>query len=335
MNAFVTGSTGLLGNNLIRLLVAQGHSVRALARSPEKARQILNGLPVEIVTGDMQAVDRFTDALKGSDVLFHTAAYFREYYQPGEHWPLLKAINVRATLELLEAADKHGVKRAIFVSTGGLIGKKASGEPGDETTPPAPIARNNLYFRSKLLAEEAIREFLKEHRLQVSFILPGWIFGPYDAAPTSSGQLVLDYLNRKLPGSFPGGSSIVDVRDVAQAMISAVEHGQNGERYIIGGRYVSLEALSGMLEKVTGIPAPTLRVPYPAALAISWASETIARLRREPTLLTVDGVRTMHAGLEVNSGKAIRELGVSFRPLEVTIKDEIDWFQKSLQGGLN
>jgi dihydroflavonol-4-reductase len=92
-----------------------------------------------------------------------------------------------------------------------------------------------------MLAEEAIQDFLKTHSLPVALILPGWMFGPYDAAPTDSGRLVLDFLAGKLPGIIEGGSTVVDARDVAQAMVAAVERGQSGRRYIVAGEFQSIE----------------------------------------------------------------------------------------------
>src|SRR5579883_3276979 len=190
MKAFVTGSTGLLGNNLVRTLVSQGHTVRALARTPKKAQKLLAGLEgVEIIAGDMANVAGFVDALAGCDVLFHTAAYFREYYGPGEHWQKLEAINVTATLQLMTEAQRRGVQHAVDTSSSGIIGLKPDGSPGDESTPPHELARDNLYFRSKLIAEQKLGEFSKSAGFPIISILPGWMFGPGDAAPTASGQL--------------------------------------------------------------------------------------------------------------------------------------------------
>src|SRR6266496_3290506 len=158
----------------------------------------------------------------GHDVLFHTAAYFREYYQPGDHWAMLEAINVQGTLALLAEAERRGVKKVIYTSSNGVIGARPSGEPSDESDPPNARATQNLYMKSKVLAEHAVQAFLAHSTLPVVLILPGWMFGPGDAAPTSSGQIVLDFLNRRLPGIVTVGGDAVDARDVAQAMINAV-----------------------------------------------------------------------------------------------------------------
>jgi dihydroflavonol-4-reductase len=328
MKAFVTGATGLLGNNLVRLLVQQGYEVTALVRSREKAQKLLGDVKnIEFVQGDMENVPGFADALQGCDVLFHTAAYFREYYQPGNHWPKLEKINVKGTIELLEAADKHGVKKAIHVSSGGVIGE-SNGTANEDTTA-SGLALENLYFRSKVETEKAIANFLKTHTMPVVMILPGWMYGPGDAAPTSAGQLVQDFLNRKLPGVIQGYAGIADARDVASAMIQAIEKGKSGERYLVAGQLYTLLEVMKTLEKVSGVPSPRLYIPTPVALIIAWLSETYARLTGGSTLITVNGVRTIAKRHEVSSEKAVRELGAKFRPLEDTLRDTVNWYKSN------
>lgn len=327
MRAFVTGCTGLLGNNLVRQLVAAGHQVGGLIRSEEKARRLLGDLDLRLVRGDMRDVAGFAAALDGCDVVFHTAAYFREYYQPGDHAAALDDINVRGTLRLLEAADARGVRRCVHVSSGGTIGLKADGSPGDEDTPPAPVAATNLYFRSKVEGDAAIRAWQPPHGMAVIEILPGWIWGPGDAAPTGAGQLALDFLARKVPAIPDGGTCVVDARDVAAAMIAAAERGRAGERYIVGGRYATLAEVLAGLERASGVRGPRLRLPHGLALAFAAVSELIARLTGGPLLISREAVRTMHAKLRMTSARAERELGVSFRPLDETLRDVVAWYR--------
>ncbi|HKV42510.1 MAG TPA: SDR family oxidoreductase [Blastocatellia bacterium] len=328
MIAFVTGSTGLLGNNLVRLLVQQGHQVKALVRSPEKASKLFGGLDVKFVKGDMDRIGDFASELDGCTVLFHTAAYFREYYQPGDHWEKLEKINVHGTVELLTEAEKRGIQKVIYVSSAGVIGMNQGGQPGDESSPPPVIANSNLYFKSKVRAEEAVLGFVKTHSLPVVLVLPGFMFGPGDAAPTASGQIILDYLKKKIPGIVDGGADIVDARDVAQAMIVSVDTGKSGERYIVAGTYAEVEDILKTLEKVTGVPYPRMRIPHAVIMVYAWAMEMYGRLTGKPILISRQGVQTLHAKTALNSGKALRELRASFRPLETTLKDEVEWYKE-------
>lgn len=329
MRAFVTGATGLLGGNLVETLLADGHSVTAVVRSKARAAH-LAALGVELVEGDMERVAGFAPALHGHDILFHTAAYFREYFQPGDHWARLRAINVDGTVELLRAAETHGITKAIYTSSSGILGQAPGGVPAGEETPPDALVYSNLYFRSKLLAEQAVDGFLAESALPVVLIRPGWMFGPGDRAPTSSGQLVLDLLNRRLPFSFPGYGSPVDARDVARAMVTAVERGRSGERYGVGGdQAVRLDQIFAMVEELSGIPAPRLRVPYGVILSYAFISETSARLTGGRATATMDGIKTLRDPRPTSSARAVRELGASFRPLKATLRDEIAWFART------
>jgi dihydroflavonol-4-reductase len=330
VKVFVTGSTGLLGSNLVRALVAAGHEVVALARSRAKAEKFLGNLPgVTFIEGDMEKMEAFAPKLQGCDVLFHTAAYFREYYLgAGDHWATLERLNVQGTVRLLELAEKAGVKKTIYVSSSTVIGKSPNGQVSDEGTPPDAFSYRNLYAKSKVLAEEAVIRFTKTHTMPVVLILPTWMWGPGDAAPTGAGQIIISFVTGKLPVVAPGGSMMVDARDVAQAMLAAVEHGKNGERYIIGGCSYTFAEVMIILEKITGKRAPRMRVPGAAFVNFARFSEFMARLRNRSTLVTVEAAETMVHHALVKSDKAQRDLGATFRPFEQTLHDHVKWMQE-------
>lgn len=330
MKAFVTGATGLLGNNLVKALVEEGYAVKALVRSREKAgKQLGNVQNVEFVTGDIANVSDFAEHLAGCDVLFHTAAYFREYARRGDPDNLLHKINVEATVELFKAADFANIKRGIFTSSSGTVGVKPDGSPGDETTPPAKIGWENKYFYSKVLAEKALNELAPNLKMEIVYILPGWMFGPGDAAPTGAGQLIIDFLHRKLPGIPDGGTKTADARDVANAMVAAIEKARPNQRYIVGGKFYTLKQIFTTLEQVSGIKSPAFVLPKPLMLATAWMIENLARLRGAEANLTVMGVKTISAKLKATNALAERELGANFRPLEETLRDTVNWFREN------
>ncbi|KTG08601.1 hypothetical protein AUR64_18200 [Haloprofundus marisrubri] len=329
MKAFVTGSTGLLGSALVRELERDGHDVTALVRSHEKAERVLGETDARIVVGDMLDVDGFADELRGQDAVFHTAAYFREYFGVGErnHTEQLRAVNVDATVDLLTAADDAGVDRVVYISSSGTIGPKADGSPSDESARRETTDTESYYFRSKILAERAIERFLVTHDLPVVMVLPGVMMGPGDAAPTAMGQVVVDFVEGNLPTLPEGGFSFVDVRDVASATVRSAERGESGERYIVGGRYYDLSEFAEVLERVTGVRAPKRVLPYRVGLAVGYASELAARVTGRDPLITCAAVRTVHEQVELSSQKAIRELDVTFRPFDETLRDEVAWFR--------
>jgi dihydroflavonol-4-reductase len=328
MRAFVTGSTGLLGSNLVFGLLNEGHSVYALVRSMAKAKAIFGEqLPqgLELVVGDLEHVSDLASTLAHCDTVFHTAAYFREYYQPGDHWPILERLNVKATRELLALAEAQGIQRFVHTSSSGTIDPQIQ----DESSPPNPYAEKNLYFKSKVLAEKEVKDFLSQNpTMDVMMVLPGWMMGPYDSAPTTSGQLILDILHGKIPGYFDGGTSTVDARDVARAMIATAEKGRRGERYIVGGKYLSLKALNKTIAELSGVKANSRRIPNGIILLIASLSETWAKISGNPTVMTREGISTLLEKHHLNSAKATQELGVHFRPIQETLQDEIHWYKQ-------
>jgi dihydroflavonol-4-reductase len=328
MRVLVTGSTGLLGSNLVFELLAQGHQVRALVRSREKGVRRFGGRPVELVEGDLSNIAGFAGALAGCDAVFHTAAFFREYYQPGNHADSLEALNVQATVTLAKEAQTHGVKRFFHIGSGGTIGINEDGSPGDENTPPPAIAASNGYFSSKVRASAALDAARASLGIEIVEILPGWMFGPFDEAPTAAGQLVKDFLDNRLPGVIDGGGTAVDARDVAKGMVNALSKEQLQHRYLIAGTFVTLPEIGRLLGEVSGIRRRLLTLPYPVAIAFATVVQAWSKLTKRPNVLTVDGLRVMRAKLHHNSQRAQRELGVSFRPFRETLRDTVAWYQK-------
>ena len=324
--AFVTGATGLLGSNLCQLLVSQGWHVKGLVRSIDKAKRFLGNSGVEFVQGDIANVPAFEERLLGVDVLFHTAAFFREYYQPGSHWQKMKRINVDATMELLHAAEAQGVPHTVFTSSSGVI-QTHPHRAATETAPYSKFAQKNLYFKTKVLAEQEIYRFLDTSKMNVVMILPGWMMGPGDAAPTSAGQLVLDLLAGKLPGLINGGASLTDVRDVAAAMVTAAERGERGERYLVAGPLITMKDIGLELEAISGVKAPGLEIPDWVALSLAWLLETWAGLTGGTNPMPLAGVQALLEKATLSSAKAEQALGVTFRPFKDTLKDTVVWYQ--------
>jgi dihydroflavonol-4-reductase len=324
----VTGATGLLGSNLVKELSRRGARVRGLVRSPEKAQRFLADVALELVQGDMRAVDGFAAALKGCAAVFHTAAYFREYYRPGSHAAELDAVNIRGTLALMGAAEAAGVECFVHTSSSGTIGQKPDGGPGDEDTPASAAHLKNGYFKSKVDGDREIQAFAAASSMRVIEILPGWMWGPGDAAPTAAGQLALDFVRRKIPIVPSGGTNTVDARDVAQAMVQAYAKAEHGARFIVAGEFQSLEQILETLASLTKVPAPRLHLPYALVMTFAFFEELRAKLTNGPLLISREAISLMHAKPTVSSARAQRELGSSFRPLTETLRDVLTWYEK-------
>lgn len=327
--AFVTGSTGLLGNNLVRLLAGRGVRVKALARSREKAAKQFAGVPVEIVEGDMLDVARFAPALAGCDALFHTAAHFRDSYKGGKHWDRLHAINVEGTGRLLEAAWAAGIRRTVHTSSVAVLNGPA-GQLIDETMERREADADD-YYRSKILADRKVGAFLDGHpEMFVATVLPGWMFGPGDVGPTSSGQIVMDFVRRKLPGRIPGSFSVVDARDVAEHQVAALERGRSGERYLAAGRHMTMDDLFPLLAGASGVAAPARRIPLTMLRALAAGYELYAGVTGRPVLVSRASVKLLAQEADrshYDHAKSERELGCGFRPAAETLADTVAWYR--------
>src|SRR5215813_14883692 len=327
--AFVTGATGLLGNNLVRLLINKGVKVRALASSVEKAQRQFGSLPVEIAQGDLDNVSGFAHALVGVDVVFHAAAFFRDNYKGGSHWDELHRINVAGTANLLNAAYAAGVRRFVHTSSIAVL-HGPEGTTIDETMLRS-VEDADDYYRSKILADREVEHFLESHPdFWAAMVLPGWMHGPGDMGPTSAGQMVLDFAKGQLPGIAPGTFSIVDARDVAETEWAVLERGRRGERYLSAGRNMTVASLATILERVTGVKAPTRRLPMPMLYLIGGLNELWARITRRPILLSLSTVRLMaqeDGRTTFDHSKRELELDLQFRPVEETLRDEVTWYR--------
>ncbi|MCZ8352654.1 MAG: SDR family oxidoreductase [Rhizobium sp.] len=327
---FVTGATGLLGNNLVRELVSDGVRVKAAVRDRHKAETQFEGLDgVEIVLGDMSNVPAFAVHLAACDAVMHTAAYFRDSYKGGSHWEELKRINVDGAAALAEAAYKAGVRRFVHVSSiAVLIGQR--GRPITEADD-RPEKDADDYYRSKILSERAVRQVAVAHPdMHVTYVLPGWMWGPGDAGPTSSGQTLLDIVRGKLPGIPPGSFSIVDARDVARAVILACERGRAGERYLAAGRHMTMADLVPLIGREAEVRVPKTRLPFAILYTLAVVQEAYARVTGKPVLLSLATVKLLakeDGRSHYDHAKSQRELGLQFRPVQDTIRDTLHWYR--------
>lgn len=333
--AFVTGSTGLLGSNLVRLLVAEGWRVRALARSAEKLRLQFADLPahgIEPIVGDLVAPTTYAPHLPGVDVVFHTAAYFRESYQGGTHDEALMRVNVDGTQQLLMAAAAAGVPRFVHTSSiATLRNDTAVALHEDDLAEPEDAV--DAYYRSKILSDRVVAEFAYGNpSMRIFSVLPGWMHGPGDEGPTSAGRFIRDFLARRLPGVVDASFSVVDARDVAKVMLAASMRGVGGRRYLAAGRGMHMRDLMAVAALVSGVPAPKRRLPSSVLTVIAFAQEAYARISGRPVLLSLATMRNVRRDRARHfSDQRIRdEFGIQFRPLEDTLRDAVAWHRDRL-----
>lgn len=328
MNCFVTGASGFIGANLVHELCARGHRVKALLRAGSDQRGIA-GLPIERVTGDVTEKAGLEAGLRGCDWCFHVAASYHLWLP--DYAPMYAA-NVGGTRQVLEAAASAGCSRIVYTSTVGCIGlpKSEGGKviPTDETTPVSGAQMSNHYKRSKWQAEQVALELARKGA-PVVVVNPSAPVGPRDVKPTPTGQVIVDFLNRAMPAYLETGLNYVHVRDVAVGHILAAEKGRVGERYILGnvaGNWTMRQAFA-VLAKVSGIPAPRLRIPYWVALAAAYANEALSTVTRKAPKAPLAGVRMAKYTMFFNPAKAVKELGLPQTPPEQALADAVSWFR--------
>ncbi|MEW2581905.1 NAD-dependent epimerase/dehydratase family protein [Streptomyces virginiae] len=324
----VTGATGLLGHAVVARLLAAGSEVTAVVRDVERARRLLPNCPqLRLVGGDVNDVDSYAGALRGMDAVIHTAAYFREYYQPGPDLELLYRTNVDAVEELLRAAVDAEVPTVVQTSSIAVLGGGDRHAPADEDTPNGDPSRGNHYRASKIRAERLTGRFAERYGLRVPLVLPAWMWGPGDAGPTSAGRLFLAVARGGIKALPAAGNHLVDARDVAAVCVAAAAPGAGGGRWIAGGSWYPLHEICAAVVRATGTGTVPRRLPAPAAMTIASLLEWQAKVRKVAPVATRTGMRTLLEGhhRRVSSARAVRELGVSFRPLEQTALDQAAW----------
>jgi dihydroflavonol-4-reductase len=315
--ALVTGASGFLGWHVARILLERGYAVRALVRPGSR----VNGLDVEVATGDLRDPASLERAAAGCGLVFHVAADYRLWAANPDD---LYRSNVEGTRNLLQAARNAGVERVVYTSTVGCIGIP-SGGIGDEDTPVALADMVGHYKRSKFLAEEVALEAARGG-LPVVIVNPTAPVGDHDVKPTPTGQIVVDFLKGGMPAFIDTGLNVVDARDCAQGHLLACERGRPGERYILGSENLTLAEILGTLARLAGRKAPTVRLPYAVAYAAGVCSTAWATLSGRPPRVPLEGVRMARKRMWVTHEKARRELGFNPAPAEAALAHAVEWF---------
>lgn len=323
MKKLVTGATGFVGSAIARELLKDGVEIKVLVRKTSDTRNI-DKLDVEKVYGDIRDSESMKKALLNCDTLYFTAAYFA-------HWApdpkLLYEVNVGGTKATLKAALEAGIEKVVYTSTNNAIA--ASGPiPANEEKAFNYWESGDHYSMSKYIAENEARIFVTRG-LPLVFVNPTLVIGINDIKPTPSGQMIIDVASQKMPGFIDGGVNLIDVEDVARGHILAANKGRVGERYLFGNRNITVHDYLHLIAEIAGVQPPSLKLPYPIALALGYIFEIGASLNKKPPMVTASEVRIGKMTEWYDCSKAVDELGLPQTPIETTILKALNWFKEN------
>ncbi|MBT7272964.1 MAG: NAD-dependent epimerase/dehydratase family protein [Nitrospina sp.] len=325
MKTLVTGSTGFLGSSVLRELINEGREVKALIRKGTSKKNI-TGLDVEIAYGDLRDMESIRSALNGCDILYHVAAYYSLWDRNKQ---LSHEINVKGTRNILRAAKEKDLKKIVYTSTVGCIGLNEDRTPATENTFFNKNTLSNDYKKSKYQAEQVALEFARGG-LPVVIVNPSTPVGPRDIKPTPTGKIILDFMNREMPAYIDTGLNLIDVKDCARGHILAELKGIPGDRYILGNQNMTLLEILITLEKITGLKAPRIKMPFWVALSAGWACEMVANhLTGKPPSIPLAGVKMAKYFMYFDSSKAVNKLGLAQNPVENALRKSVDWFKEN------
>jgi dihydroflavonol-4-reductase len=321
MTTLVTGAAGFLGSHVTRQLVARGDEVRVLLR-PSSTNRAIADLSLEYVTGDLRDPASLDRAMKGVKRVFHVAADYRLWAKRKQD---IYDSNVGGTKNLLDAAKRAGVEQLIYTSTVATIAVDRPQHPNEFTDAKLEEMVGH-YKRSKWMAEKEALDAAKSG-LPVIVAMPTTPVGPWDWKPTPTGKIVLDFLNGKMPGYVETGLNFVGVEECAAGHLLIAEKGKVGERYLLGGENLTLKAMLDILAKITGLRAPSLKIPHGLALGVAYANTVFSRLvGREPGI-PIEGVKIARHMMFVDSSRAQRELGFKAGPVSAALERAVRWYE--------
>jgi dihydroflavonol-4-reductase len=319
----VTGASGFIGGRVVHALRRRGEDVRVLVRENANLRG-LDSLRYEKFFGDILDKTALTAAMKGCRSVYHVAALYKLWLKEP---CVIYNVNVEGTRNVIEASLDQGVERIVYTSSSATIGL-GNGKIGTED---GPVSLNEMvghYKKSKFLAEKLAFQYI-EKGAPIVIVNPTYPVGRGDVKPTPTGQMIVDFLKRKMPAYLDTGLNVVDVDDVAEGHLLAAENGSIGQRYILGNQNMTLKEILYLLSDITGLPKPCCQLPYYPILGLAYLDSTISQFipNREPKI-PVDGVKMAHKKMFFDPSKAIRELKLPQTEPRIALEKAVAWFRE-------
>jgi dihydroflavonol-4-reductase len=297
--------------------------VRALVRR-QANRANLAGLEVDVVEGDMRDAAGLATAIQGARHLFHVAADYRLWApDPNE----IIRNNVEGTRAVMAAALAASVERIVYTSSVATLRVGTDGQSSDETMPLTEATAIGAYKRSKVAAERLVERMVADEKLPAVIVNPSTPIGPRDIRPTPTGRIIIEAASGRIPAYVDTGLNLVHVDDVARGHLAALHRGKIGERYILGGKNMTLGAMLGHIATLAGRRPPTVTLPRTLIFPLAYAAEAVARITQREPFVTADGLHMAKYKMYFTSAKAEAELGYHARPAADGLRDAFAWFK--------
>jgi dihydroflavonol-4-reductase len=319
----ITGATGHLGNVLVRKLVNMNKKVRVLILPGEDIAS-LEGLKVEKVEGDVRVPDSLRRAFEEAEIVYHCAGIIS--ILPGQQKQLYQ-VNVLGTRNVVNMCLETKVKRLVYTSSIHALSEPAPGIVFDESREFNPENVLGEYSKSKTLGTLEVIKGIKKG-LDAVILCPSGIIGPYDYRISEMGKLIVNFIKGKVKACVDGAYDFVDVRDVAEGLILACDKGKKGECYILSGQQISVRQLLKFLEEISGVKAPSLKVPHQVARVAGFFNVLYCNLKKIKPLFTPFSIDVLTSNSLVSCQKAQDKLGYSSRSIYESIKDTVRWFRQ-------
>jgi dihydroflavonol-4-reductase len=289
---------------------------------PSSSNRAISDLSLEYVTGDLRDAESLERAMNGVQRVFHVAADYRLWAKNPQD---IYDSNVGGTKNLLAEAKTAGVEQLIYTSTVATIAVDRPELPNESTDSKLEEMVGH-YKRSKWMAEQEVL-----HAARAGFpaivAMPTTPVGPWDWKPTPTGKIVLDFLNGKMPGYVETGLNFVGVEECAAGHLLVAERGKIGERYLLGGENLTLKQMLDTLAKITGLAAPTMKIPHGVALGVAYVESAFSRMVGKEPQIPVEGVRIAQHVMFVDASRAVRELGFEQGSVPAALERAVRWYQ--------
>lgn len=319
MKVLVTGATGFLGSNLVRELIKVGHQVRVTYRANSNLLP-LKGLNLEKIKADITNLEEAELAVKDCQIIMHLASLYQFYPWWQKNTAEIYKVNVQATKNLIQLALKYKIKRFLFTSSIATF--------KDKNKSVNTSFKISHYARSKRLAELEVEKACQQG-LPAVILNPAIIIGEGDYKPTPSGQIILKFLNREYPFYFSANLPVVSASQVVKVHLNAISKGKPGKKYLIANDKVySLKEFFKLMEQLSGVKPPSLKIPYFIVLLLAYFDELLSQILSKKYFLPVEGIKfCKNAPRDFNNQPAKTDLGYKSIPIADSLKRAISWYQ--------